>query len=61
MEVPVIVDGRNIYDPATVRQAGFEYISIGREGVYPQAFGPIRQSPLPKLNLPVQEALLVPY
>ena len=32
MEVPVMVDGRNIYDPAAARQAGFEYISIGRDG-----------------------------
>jgi UDPglucose 6-dehydrogenase len=30
MEVPVLVDGRNLYDPAAARQAGFEYISIGR-------------------------------
>lgn len=28
--VPVLVDGRSIYDPAA-REAGFEYISIGRD------------------------------
>ena len=33
MEVPVLVDGRNLFDPETVRKAGFEYISIGRDGV----------------------------
>ena len=27
---PVIFDGRNLYDPATVRQMGFEYMAIGR-------------------------------
>ncbi len=27
---PVIVDGRNIYDPAKMKAAGFEYHSIGR-------------------------------
>ncbi len=27
---PVIVDGRNLYDPEFVRQQGFKYISIGR-------------------------------
>lgn len=33
MEVPVIIDGRNIYQPANVRKAGFEYHSMGRESV----------------------------
>jgi UDPglucose 6-dehydrogenase len=33
MEVPVLVDGRNLFDPEAVRKAGFEYISIGRDGV----------------------------
>jgi len=27
---PVVFDGRNIYDPSTVRAAGFEYYCIGR-------------------------------
>jgi UDPglucose 6-dehydrogenase len=30
MELPLIVDGRNLLDPETMRRAGFEYISIGR-------------------------------
>ncbi len=30
LKQPVIVDGRNIYDPATMRAAGFRYTSIGR-------------------------------
>jgi UDPglucose 6-dehydrogenase len=32
MDVPVLVDGRNLYDPNAVRQAGFEYVSVGRDG-----------------------------
>jgi UDPglucose 6-dehydrogenase len=30
MRVPLLADGRNLYEPATVRAAGFEYFSIGR-------------------------------
>jgi UDPglucose 6-dehydrogenase len=30
MDVPVVVDGRNIFDPKTMQQAGFEYLSMGR-------------------------------
>jgi UDPglucose 6-dehydrogenase len=31
MRQPVIFDGRNIYDPAHVREAGFTYYSVGRQ------------------------------
>ncbi len=30
MDVPVVVDGRNIFDPATMTKMGFEYLCIGR-------------------------------
>ena len=30
MATPVIVDGRNLLDPAAVRESGFEYYSVGR-------------------------------
>ncbi|HXW16583.1 MAG TPA: UDP-glucose/GDP-mannose dehydrogenase family protein [Terriglobia bacterium] len=35
MEVPILVDGRNLFDPEAVRKAGFEYISVGRDGATP--------------------------
>ncbi len=31
LKVPLIFDGRNLYDPASVRAAGFEYLAIGRQ------------------------------
>ncbi|MEW5914973.1 MAG: UDP-glucose/GDP-mannose dehydrogenase family protein [Gemmatimonadota bacterium] len=30
---PIIIDGRNLYDPVKMRSLGFTYRSIGREGV----------------------------
>jgi len=30
MRRPVFVDGRNVYEPETMKAAGFEYLSIGR-------------------------------
>ena len=30
MEVPVIIDGRNLLDPEVARSAGFEYVDMGR-------------------------------
>lgn len=30
MELPLILDGRNLLDPDTMRREGFEYVSIGR-------------------------------
>jgi len=32
MKHPVIFDGRNLYDPDVVREKGFDYISVGRDG-----------------------------
>ena len=36
MRQPVIVDGRNLWDPATLRALGFNYIGIGRGNHYTQ-------------------------
>ena len=30
MKFPIIFDGRNIFQPAVLRRAGFEYTGIGR-------------------------------
>ena len=30
MDVPVVVDGRNVFDPAAMSKLGFEYLCIGR-------------------------------
>ncbi len=35
MEVPIMVDGRNLFDPEAVRKAGFEYVCMGRAALEP--------------------------
>jgi len=35
MRYPIVVDGRNLFDPRTMHDLGFTYISIGRPAVYP--------------------------
>ena len=37
MAQPVIFDGRNLYDPQEMGNAGFTYYSVGREPVAEQA------------------------
>jgi len=37
MRQPVIVDGRNLYDPVALGRLGFRYVGIGRGNVKPQA------------------------
>jgi UDPglucose 6-dehydrogenase len=36
MTTPIIFDGRNLFDPATMAKLGFRYHSIGRASVQPQ-------------------------
>jgi UDPglucose 6-dehydrogenase len=33
LKQPIIVDGRNLYDPEKMRAMGFRYMSIGRKAV----------------------------
>lgn len=37
LRYPVIIDGRNLYDPEVMARHGFTYISIGRPSVYPSS------------------------
>jgi len=35
MRYPIIVDGRNLYEPRVMHDHGFTYLSVGRPAVYP--------------------------
>jgi UDPglucose 6-dehydrogenase len=35
MRYPIVVDGRNLFDPKEMQEHGFTYISVGRPAVYP--------------------------
>ena len=33
LRYPIVIDGRNLYDPEVMRRAGFTYLSVGRPAV----------------------------
>lgn len=45
MKKPLVLDGRNLYDPETMRRHGFEYHSVGRVSVRPHSRKPSDSRP----------------
>jgi UDPglucose 6-dehydrogenase len=43
MKRPLLLDGRNLYDPALMRQLGFEHLGVGRAEALPR----IAHAPMP--------------
>jgi UDPglucose 6-dehydrogenase len=41
LKLPLVFDGRNLYEPDAVRDAGLEYFSIGRRQTELQAAAPV--------------------
>ena len=35
LRYPIVIDGRNLYDPQVMAQSGFTYLSVGRPAAYP--------------------------
>jgi UDPglucose 6-dehydrogenase len=35
LRYPIVIDGRNLYDPGTMTDHGFTYLSVGRPAAYP--------------------------
>jgi UDPglucose 6-dehydrogenase len=36
MTTPIVFDGRNLFDPQTMAQLGFQYHSVGRASIRPR-------------------------
>jgi UDPglucose 6-dehydrogenase len=34
MHTPIVFDGRNLFDPETMKELGFRYFGIGRAGAH---------------------------
>jgi UDPglucose 6-dehydrogenase len=35
LRYPIVIDGRNLYDPGVMTDHGFTYLSVGRPAAYP--------------------------
>lgn len=47
LRYPIVIDGRNLYDPAAMTKAGFTYLSVGRPGLA-QPLDPVAAFFLPR-------------
>jgi UDPglucose 6-dehydrogenase len=57
MRYPLILDGRNLYNPEALRELGMAYQGVGRRNDVVLSFDPVRYEP-PTLTTPVASALM---
>jgi UDPglucose 6-dehydrogenase len=51
MKYPIVIDGRNLYDPAVMSAAGFTYYSVGRPAASPEPVSRTTKAPLGKKTI----------
>lgn len=44
MRFPIIIDGRNLYEPDQMLEQGFTYVSVGRNAAFPAEEGKLRKA-----------------
>lgn len=44
MRFPIIIDGRNLYEPNQMLDKGFTYVSVGRNAAFPAAEGKLKKA-----------------
>jgi hypothetical protein len=62
LHYPIVIDGRNLFDPAVMAEHGFLYNSVGRADVsHDFSSGPKSQAaPKPPHHSPNEDAVKVP-
>jgi UDPglucose 6-dehydrogenase len=52
LKYPIVIDGRNLYDPEVMAAQGFTYYSVGRASLHPDGVSRLSRSPAEERRKP---------